>query len=267
MSTFLGVGRSARGDEERSLRATLRLWCLSAVVLTTLSLGSLLLFLVAVLTLFQFRRMYLALSTWIGRAVLALWGVRLEVVGALPFPRTQTVYVSNHTSSVDMFVLIALGMPGTRFFLSGFLRKILPIGLIGYVTGIFWTVPQEYPEARKRIFAGAAATLKRTGESVYLSPEGMRVTTGELGAFNRGAFHMATDLQAPIVPFYIEVPPDVDPGLGLDVRPGTVTVEVLPTIDTGCWTVEALDEQRAAVFDALNAVHQRRKTSRQRSRA
>ena len=118
MSTFLGVGGSARGDEERSLRATLRLWGLSAVVLTTLSLGSLLLFLVAVLTLFQFRRMYLALSTWIGRAVLALWGVHLEVVGALPFPRTQTVYVSNHTSTVDMFVLIALGLPGARFFLS-----------------------------------------------------------------------------------------------------------------------------------------------------
>ena len=165
MSTFLGVGPSARSDEERSLRATLRLWCISAVVFTALSVGSVLLLLVALLTLFQFRRMYLALSTWIGRAVLALWGVRLEVVGALPFPRTQTVYVSNHTSSVDMFVLIALGLPGARFFLSGFLRKILPLGLIGYVTGIFWTVPQEYPEARKRIFARAAATLKRTGES------------------------------------------------------------------------------------------------------
>ena len=262
MSTFLGVGRSARSDEERSLRATLRLWCLSAIVFTTLSVGSVLLLLVAVLTLFQFRRMYLALSTWIGRAVLALWGVRLKVVGALPFPRTQTVYVSNHTSSVDMFVLIALGLPGARFFLSGFLRKILPLGLIGYVTGIFWTVPQEYPEARKRIFARAAATLKRTGESVYLSPEGQRITTGELGAFNKGAFHMATDLQTPSVPFYSEVPPAVDPGLGLDVRPGTVTVEVLPTIDTSEWTVEALDEQRAAVFDALNTVHQRRKAAR-----
>lgn len=262
MSTFLGVGRSARSDEERSLRATLRLWCLSAIVFTTLSVGSVLLLLVALLTLFQFRRMYLALSTWIGRAVLALWGVRLKVVGALPFPRTQTVYVSNHTSSVDMFVLIALGLPGARFFLSGFLRKILPLGLIGYVTGIFWTVPQEYPEARKGIFARAAATLKRTGESVYLSPEGQRITTGELGAFNKGAFHMATDLQTPIVPFYIEVPPAVDPGLGLDVRPGTVTVEVLPTIDTSEWTVEALDEQRAAVFDALNTVHQRRKAAR-----
>ena len=262
MSTFLGVGRSARGDEERSLGATLRLWCLSAVVLTALSLGSFLLLVFAALTLFQFRRTYLALSTWIGRAVLAIWGVRLEVVGALPFPRQQTVYVSNHTSTVDMFVLIALGLPGARFFLSGFLRKILPLGLIGYVTGIFWTVPQEFSEQRRRIFSGAAATLKRTGESVYLSPEGQRITTGELGAFNKGAFHMATDLQVPIVPFYIEVPPAVDPGLGLDVRPGTVTVEVLPAIDTSGWTVEALDEQRATVFDALNKVHQRRKGAR-----
>ena len=32
-----------------------------------------------------------------------------------PFPETQTVYVSNHNSTLDMFVLVALGLPRTRF--------------------------------------------------------------------------------------------------------------------------------------------------------
>ena len=53
MSTFLGVGRSARSDEERSLRATLRLWCLSAIVFTTLSVGSVLLLLVEVVLMVE----------------------------------------------------------------------------------------------------------------------------------------------------------------------------------------------------------------------
>ena len=35
----------------------------------------------------------------------------------------QTVYVSNHSSTLDVFVLIALGLPRTRFFLSGFLQE------------------------------------------------------------------------------------------------------------------------------------------------
>ena len=45
-----------------------------------------------------------------------------------PFPRTQTVYISNHTSTLDLFVLVALGLPNCRFFLSGFLRKFVPLG-------------------------------------------------------------------------------------------------------------------------------------------
>ena len=109
-------------------------------------------------------------------------------------------------------------------------------------------------------FARAASILKRTGESVYLSPEGRRITTGELEHFNKGAFHLATDIKAPIVPFYIDVPPSVDPGLGIDINPGTVTVEVLPTIDTSEWTLERLDEQRQYVFDRLEEVHKRRRS-------
>ena len=78
-------------------------------------------------------------------------------------------------------------MPRTRFFLSGFLRKLVPIGIIGTLIRIFWTVPQEFPERRREIFKRADRILRETGDSVYLSPEGMRVTTGEIGAFGEGA--------------------------------------------------------------------------------
>ena len=82
---------------------------------------------VGIATFFQFRRVY---SEWIvtplGKAILAVWGIRMALHRSDPFPRTQTVYISNHTSTIDMFVLIALGLPSCRFFLSGYLRRLIP---------------------------------------------------------------------------------------------------------------------------------------------
>jgi 1-acyl-sn-glycerol-3-phosphate acyltransferase len=175
----------------------------------------------------------------------------MDVHGAPPWPETQTVYVSNHTSTLDIFILVALGMPNTRFFLSGFLRKILPLGIISSMMGTFFTVPQSDPTERARIFARAARTLKRTRESVYLSPEGERVTTGTVGHFNKGAFHLATDLRAPIVPMFISIPTDVDPKRGLDARPGTVHVYVLPAVDTRGWLLADLLVNKERVRDLL----------------
>jgi 1-acyl-sn-glycerol-3-phosphate acyltransferase len=224
--------------------------------MTLLTAGALVMLVAAILTLFQARCFY---SEWIatpmGKAMLALWGVRYVAHDRARVPRGQVIYVSNHTSTIDMFVLIALGLPNTRFFLSGYLRKLVPLGVIGYLIGIFWTVDQAYTERRKRIFARAARVLKRTGESVYLSPEGERVTTGKMGPFNKGAFHMATDLKAPIVPLFITIPRAINPGRGLDARPGVVHVHFLPAIDTSGWRVEQVPLNRDRVHALFTGWH------------
>jgi len=231
----------------------------TAVTLALMSAGAIVLCVVALLTAFRLPRFYretvvAALGDW----TLALWNVRYVVHQDRPFPETQTLYISNHTSTIDMFVLVALRLPNARFFLSGFLRKLLPLGLIGYLIGIFWTVPQSFPEKRTEIFKRAARTLRRTGESVYLSPEGERVTSGEIGPFNKGAFHLATDLKLPMVPLFIAVPREADPGKGLNARAGTVHVYVKPAIDTSRWKLEDLTANRTrirAMFIDWNREH------------
>jgi 1-acyl-sn-glycerol-3-phosphate acyltransferase len=213
----------------------------AVLTLVLMTLGAVVLVVVAVFTLFQLPRLYReVIVATLGDLTLALWKVRVVVHQDRPFPETQTIYISNHTSTIDMFVLISLRLPNARFFLSGFLRKLLPLGLIGYLTGIFWTVPQAFPQKRVAIFKRAARTLRRTRESVYLSPEGERVTTGEIGHFNKGAFHLATDLKLPIVPFFIAIPRDMDPGMGLHPGSGTVHVYVKPAMDTSGWKLEDL---------------------------
>ena len=192
---------------------------------------------IGALTFFRARRLYASIARGVSRLVLRLYGVhvRLTFVGAHTWPAQQAVYVSNHTSTLDLFILVALGLPNTRFFLSGYLRKVVPLGIIATMMGTFFTVPQTFPERRRRIFARAGDVLRRTGESVYLSPEGGRITTGGIGHFNKGAFHLATVLKAPIVPMYFRIPAAVDPGLGYAAKPGVVDVFVLPPIDTATW--------------------------------
>lgn len=220
----------------------------AATTLVLMIVCALVMLCVALLTAFQARRFYSErIASPFGRLVLRLWGIRLLVHPHAPFPTRQTVFISNHTSTIDIFALIALGLPNARFFLSGFLRKLLPLGLIGYLIGIFWTVPQDRPQQRVRIFQRAAAVLRRSGESVYLSPEGERVTNGRIGPFNKGAFHLATTLNAPIVPIFIRIPTAIDPGKGLHARPGQVDVFVGPLIDTSKWRIEDLVANRASV--------------------
>jgi 1-acyl-sn-glycerol-3-phosphate acyltransferase len=221
-----------------------------------MSVGAMLMLLVAIATAFRLRRLYSErLAAPLGRILLAIFGVRFVVHREAPYPRHQVVYVSNHTSTIDMFVLIALGLPNARFFLSGYLRKLVPLGIIGYLIGIFWTVPQEYPDVRHRIFARAARILRRTGESVYLSPEGERITSGRIGHFNKGAFHLATDLRVPIVPLFLWIPRSMDPGKGLAARPGTVHVHLGQPIDTSAWCAQDIERNRDQVRSHFERWH------------
>jgi putative phosphoserine phosphatase/1-acylglycerol-3-phosphate O-acyltransferase len=211
---------------------------------------------IGVVTAFRARRLYSAIARQTAGAVLWLYGIRVVVRSPQPLPRRQTIYISNHTSTLDLFVLAALGLPRCRFFLSGFLRKYIPLGVTAWMMGTFFTVPQDRPDERRRIFAAAERELRRTGESVYLSPEGGRITTGRIGHFNKGAFHLATALHAPIVPLYFEIPREIDPGRGFDARPGTVTVHVLPAIDTREWILADLDRNIASVRAVFVARHE-----------
>jgi 1-acyl-sn-glycerol-3-phosphate acyltransferase len=224
-----------------------RLISLVTISVVIASLGALAILVVGVLTLFLARRLYARLATLLARVLLRVWSIRVEIVADHGWPQGQVVYISNHPSTLDIFVLVALGLPNTRFFLSGYLKKYLPIGVIAWLMGTFFTVTQDKPAERTRIFQRADRVLRRTGESVYLSPEGQRVPTGEIGAFNKGAFHLATSLRAPIVPLYFDVPDAVTPGVGIDSRPGTVRVHVLPAIDTTDWRVPDVPQYRDAV--------------------
>ena len=237
-------------------RRRLPMWLFVTLIVSVLCLSALVMTVVGIVTLFQARRLNAEVfAAWTGKIILRLSGLRLVIHQDRPLPSSQVIYISNHASTVDMFALIALGLPNTRFFLSGFLRWFVPMGVIGYLIGTFWTVPYKYPDKRRQIFQRADRVLRKTGESVYLSPEGSRVDTGEVGNFNRGAFHLATSLHVPIQPFYIRVDRHADPGRGWDVHPGEIHVFFKEPILTKGWRIEDLDKNRRAVRERFMAWH------------
>lgn len=213
---------------------------------SVMTLGSLLALGVSVCTLFQTRD-FCATYIIAPTARIALWIGRIKFVIHNPeyLRGQQSVFIANHASTLDVFILTAMALPNTRFFLAGQLRKKFPpLGLLGYLAGVFWTVPQSFPLRRTEIFKRAEWILKRTGESVFLSPEGNKGSFGQIAPFNKGAFHLATNLKAPIVPMYFSIPAAIHPGWGYNFLPGCVNVYVQPPVATDTWTLEELDSNR-----------------------
>ncbi|MDY7227213.1 lysophospholipid acyltransferase family protein [Hyalangium rubrum] len=187
------------------------------------------------------------LGAWMSRAILRQFGVTLVLHEHGPRTTGPCVYTFNHTSTLDMFILLALRLPRTRYFMKRRSWVFPSFGLAAWMVGTFFTPPQRLPRARVRCFQAATAKLQRTGDSVLLSPEGTRVTTGKIGPFNKGTFHLATEIQAPIVPLFIQIPPEGNPGKGLAAHPCTVHVHVLPPVPTTGWRLEDLERNKEHV--------------------
>jgi 1-acyl-sn-glycerol-3-phosphate acyltransferase len=187
------------------------------------------------------------LGAWMSRAILGVLGVKVVVHAQQPLPTGQCIYTFNHTSTLDIFVLLALGLPRTRYFMKRASWAMPPFGLAAWMVGTFFTPPQRLPTQRVRLFQAATAKLRSTGDSVLLSPEGTRITTGQIGPFNKGTFHLATELRAPIVPLFIQIPPESNPGKGLSSNPCTVHVHVLPAVPTSDWRLEDLEQNKTLV--------------------
>ncbi|MFI5201490.1 MAG: lysophospholipid acyltransferase family protein [Candidatus Kapaibacterium sp.] len=133
---------------------------------------------------------------------LLLFGIRLRVLGTEHIePGQNYVYVANHSSYMDIPVLLA-GIPDNlRLTLRSSLTRI-PIWGWALLVSPFLILDRSNPKR-------AASTVRRAverirgGASVLFFPEGTRTPTGAMQAFQRGAFHLAVESGAPILPVAI----------------------------------------------------------------
>lgn len=178
----------------RTGRILLAGWLWSAVVLIPGILAG-----VLTLGLLSHRLIDLWAPLW-GRGLLRIAGIRLRVIGLEHIAgRRNRLVVMNHTSTLDMIAIAALGPPGLMALGK---KEFMYVPIIGQA---WWALGQAFIDRNNR--ARARASLERLAErmrrhprSVVIFPEGTRSRNGELQRFKMGAFHFAQQTGVEVVP-------------------------------------------------------------------
>jgi len=182
-----------------------------------------------------------------GRAVLWLAGAEVPAgMRAQMDPTFPAIYVSNHSSPMDIFVGIWLAPLGT----VGVAKKeVVWYPFFGQLYAISGHLRLDRQNRASAIEAmrGATEVIRRHGLGVWIWPEGTRSRDGRLLPFKKGFAHLALATRLPIVPVVVT-------GAHRSWRKGTLAVSstrigirVLPPISTVDWTEERLDEHIASV--------------------
>lgn len=189
-------------------------------------------------------RWFRIVSKGYSRIALSLFGIRVAMRGRDRVdPARPYVFMSNHVSHADSPAL-ALTIPHPLHWV--FKKELGKIPVFGWVlrSGGQVMVDRSSPEKAREALAEAMAGLSGNN-SILIYPEGTRSRDGHLQPFKKGGFRMAVSSGLPIVPVRVSGSRDVVAADTLRVRPGTITVEILPPVET--------DGKQAADIPALMA--------------
>jgi putative phosphoserine phosphatase/1-acylglycerol-3-phosphate O-acyltransferase len=179
----------------------------------------------------------------------AITGVELDVEDEKHlWSARPCVFIFNHQSKADVMILAKL----IRRDMGGVGKKeIKDIPILGKLMEWGGTVFVDRADGKSAIKAmePLVDAIRIEGKSICIAPEGTRTLTPKLGAFKKGAFHLAMQAGVPIVPIVIHNATDVAPKNEFVMRPATVRVTVLPPVDTSKWSVKTLN---AHVRDVRN---------------
>lgn len=167
------------------------------------------------------------------RGLIRLTGLPVRVVGRENVEaQVPVVYVCNHTSFADIWVLLAT-LPGSVRFVAK--RELLSVPFFGRAVRASGQIPINRRNLRDAFAAyDDAAVAIRGGMSAIVFVEGTRSRDGALADFKKGPFVLAIRAGAPVVPVHIARGRAALPPGGWRVRRVPVTVSIgrpLPTID------------------------------------
>lgn len=185
-----------------------------------------------------------AIELW-GRLGTRACGVALDVAGAEHLALRPAVFVFNHQSGADPFLLCALLR---RDFVGVAKHEIRANPVLGPAFAFAGAVFVDRSDRAQSMAALAPAidTL-RSGLAIAIAPEGRRSRSYEVGPFKKGAFWIAMGARVPVVPIVLHNARDVLPRGGWVMRAATVRVSVLPPIPTADWSPATLPAHVEAV--------------------
>jgi 1-acyl-sn-glycerol-3-phosphate acyltransferase len=155
------------------------------------------------------------------------WRIRIQ--GSWPADARAYVVVSNHQSMLDVFMLTRI--PREMKWVAK--EELFRIPWIGWLFRLSGDIPLRRGEAAsgRRAMEQARAYLEH-GMHVMLFPEGTRSRDGRLLPFKPGAFKLAIEAGAPVLPIAINGSAEGMPKGSPWVRPARVTARILAPVET-----------------------------------
>ncbi|KAM4635658.1 1-acyl-sn-glycerol-3-phosphate acyltransferase beta [Polymixia lowei] len=191
-------------------------------------------------------------------------GLRFEVSG---WEHLQTegpyVIISNHQSSLDVLGLMEILPDRCTMIAKKELIYAGTVGIICWLGGIVFINRKKTSDA-KTVMADAAKTMLEDQIRLWVFPEGTRNQSGGLLPFKKGAFHLAVQAQAPIIPIVFSSYSSFYLRKQKQFNSGTIRLKILPKIDTKGMTsddVASLSDKsfnlmRSAFLDVSGSVTQ-----------
>lgn len=184
----------------------------------------------------------------ISKPVLFVLGISLDIEHKAPLPDQPAVYIINHSSTLDLLIILALGLPRIRFVAKYELQYNPLFFLLGRFTGQVFIVRQKTDKAVKKL-QKTYNRIKRQRLSLLMAPEGSRKHEGVIGPFKKGPFRVAMDLELPIVPIFVDGAYQFNEGGSLISKSGTITTTIHQSIDTRYWSLDELEQRIDQIRD------------------
>ena len=149
------------------------------------------------------------------------------------------VFCFNHQSSADVFILMKL----LRQDVTGIAKKELEMTPIGPLFKALGAIFIDRSDRAKAIEAmKPAVEALKNDISIVIAPEGTRSGSKTLGAFKKGAFHLAIKGGVPIIPIVIKNAYMAMPKGSSIFKPTHIEVVVLDPVDTSEWKVKHINK-------------------------
>jgi len=191
------------------------------------------------------------------------WGIRkivpieVEVTGREHLTAHQPcIFLNNHQHLFEAALFADVYPPHTVVVAKMALRKIPIAGWIFAKAGNVFIDKQDLEQAIDAM-TGLAEEMRREKINLWIFPEGrLNTDRAGLGPFKKGPFHMAIQLQAPLVPVVMSPSYCLLDAMAGHARSGKVWIKVLEPIPTQGLTVEDVEALRDAAYQRMEAAYE-----------
>lgn len=179
-----------------------------------------------------------------------LSGIRIRYIGRENYRRDRSyVMVSNHYSLLDMMTGASAVWPNIKALAKIEIKKVPVFNRLFVMGSVF--VDRKSKEGREKSKRELAETLK-SGKSIWIYAEGTRNKTDKpLKEFYDGAFKIAIEQGAPVLPTITLNSRFVVSGKSFWMWPGRYEVMFLPAIETTGMTEEDVPALKDRVYTLM----------------